>query len=376
MSSSSVHPNRNAGSRPKPSRTYTYTPPERGNIAASSAYVSAPHSASSPPNTHTSSISTGSGTRPAITAGVRKMPPPMVEPTSTATALQKPRRRGRRSPQRSVIGGSGDVGMGAPNIHFRTHDATLDATRLARRDLHLPPHHPRRHRPHHRFWSRVRGALAAVQRQAASATRPADADRVRTSACGGGRECPRDGASGVRLVVEAGNGKRETGKVPRGGRLRCPRTADLSNRARCRNGEAEPAAVDRDPAPRHRDAPARDADSRRKAGHTDPGRKPGDHQFPERPALTRGAHGPRPRLRPRPARRAHRESRRGQRVPRVSPVQRTAHADGELPAARPMGTSAARLLIVRLRRVVGPTDEKAWCVVRDGPRHPEIGRAH
>ena len=72
----------------------------------------------------------------------------------------------------------------------------------------------------------------------------------------------------------------------------------------------------------------------------------------------------------RPARRAHRESRRGQRVPRVSPVQRTAHADGELPAARPMGTSAARLLVVRLRRVVGPTDEKAWCVVRDGPRHP------
>src|SRR2546430_11765891 len=71
ISSSSDQPNRNAGSRPKPSRTYTYTPPERGNIAASSAYVSAPHNASSPPNTHTSSISTGSGTRPAITAGVR-----------------------------------------------------------------------------------------------------------------------------------------------------------------------------------------------------------------------------------------------------------------------------------------------------------------
>src|SRR5207237_6071444 len=127
------------------SRMYTYTPPERGNIAASSAYVSAPHSASSPPRTQTKSMSAGSGTRPAITAGVRKMPPPMVEPTSTATALQSPSRRGRRSPQRSVSGGSGDVGMGAPNIHFRTHDATIHATRLARRDLHPPPHDPRPH---------------------------------------------------------------------------------------------------------------------------------------------------------------------------------------------------------------------------------------
>src|SRR5437773_236786 len=29
-----------------------------------------------------------------MTAGVRKIPPPIVEPTSTATALQKPSRRG------------------------------------------------------------------------------------------------------------------------------------------------------------------------------------------------------------------------------------------------------------------------------------------
>src|SRR2546428_477841 len=47
-----------------------------------------------------------------MTAGVRKIPPPMVEPTSTATALQKPSRRGSRSPQRSVAGTGGDVGLG------------------------------------------------------------------------------------------------------------------------------------------------------------------------------------------------------------------------------------------------------------------------
>src|SRR5262245_52512274 len=38
---------------------------------------------------------------PAITAGVRKMPLPIVEPTSTATALSSPSLRGSRSPQGS-----------------------------------------------------------------------------------------------------------------------------------------------------------------------------------------------------------------------------------------------------------------------------------
>src|SRR3989440_3661591 len=183
MSRSSVHPNRNAGSRPKPSRTYTYTPPRREHIPASSAYVTAPRRPSSPPSPHTTSMSTGSGTRPAITAGVRKTPPPIVEPTSPATALQKPSRRGRRSPQRSIIDGiGGDVGMGAPNIHFRTHDATLHAARLDRGDRHVLPHHPRRHRPHHRLGDGMRRALAPLQRHSASAIRPPDADRVRTSA--------------------------------------------------------------------------------------------------------------------------------------------------------------------------------------------------
>src|SRR6266581_4544375 len=152
-------------------------------------------------------MSTGSGTRPAMTAGVRKIPPPMVEPTSTATALHSPRRRGRRSPQRSVGGGSGGVDDGVdmrgPNIHFRTHDATLRAARLARGHLHLPPHHPRRHRPHHRLGARVRRALAALQRPAAAAPRPADRDRVRAPPRRGCRERPGDGTRGVRAVAAA-----------------------------------------------------------------------------------------------------------------------------------------------------------------------------
>src|SRR5262249_30369378 len=44
----------------------------------------------------------GSGTRAATTAGVRKMPLPIVEPTSTATALTRPSFLGSRSPQRSA----------------------------------------------------------------------------------------------------------------------------------------------------------------------------------------------------------------------------------------------------------------------------------
>src|SRR5204863_5035991 len=182
-------------------------------------------------NTHTTSIETGSGTRPAITAGVRKIPPPMVDPTNTATALHSPSRRGRRSPQRSAGdgGGGGDDGvdMSGPNIHFRTHDATLRAARLARGHLHLPPHHPRRHRPHHRLGARVRRALAALQRSAAAAPRPADADRIRAPARRAGGERAGGGTRGVRVVVEAGNGNRKTRNVPRAGGLRGPRTADL-----------------------------------------------------------------------------------------------------------------------------------------------------
>ena len=37
ITSSSAHPKRKAGSRPNPSRMYTYMPPVRGYIAASSA---------------------------------------------------------------------------------------------------------------------------------------------------------------------------------------------------------------------------------------------------------------------------------------------------------------------------------------------------
>ncbi len=69
-------------------------PPVCGNALDSSASVSAPHSANSPPAAHTSSIGTGPGRWFAITAGVRKMPEPMTVPISTAIALSSPSWRG------------------------------------------------------------------------------------------------------------------------------------------------------------------------------------------------------------------------------------------------------------------------------------------
>src|SRR2546427_10307209 len=94
-----------------------------------------------------------------------------------------------------------------PTLHFRTHDATLHATRLDRGDLHLPAHHPRRHRPNHRIGTGLRRALAALQWQAAPAARPPDDDRVWAPAGGGGREWVGDGARGVRVVAATGGRK-------------------------------------------------------------------------------------------------------------------------------------------------------------------------
>src|SRR5256885_8248177 len=55
--------------------------------------------------------------RSAMRAGVRKMPLPIVEPTSTASALHRPRRRISRSPQRSA-------GIKGADIEFANYTLT------------------------------------------------------------------------------------------------------------------------------------------------------------------------------------------------------------------------------------------------------------
>src|SRR5512147_2065450 len=95
ISTSCDQPNRNPASDPHPSRRNVYQPPVRGNVATSSATESAPHKEITPPTNQTPSINAGSGTRDATTEGVRKMPDPMVMPTTRPVADQKPRRRAR-----------------------------------------------------------------------------------------------------------------------------------------------------------------------------------------------------------------------------------------------------------------------------------------
>ncbi len=65
-------------------------PPVSGIDADSSANASAPHSTITPPSTQTPSIHIGSGTRVAMPAGVRKMPPPIVMPMTRPIELKRP----------------------------------------------------------------------------------------------------------------------------------------------------------------------------------------------------------------------------------------------------------------------------------------------
>ena len=94
-------PNRNPARRPQPSRQKTYMPPVSGSALATSASVSAPQSAKIPPAAHTASIGRGPGSLSAMPAGERKIPEPIVEPMTTATALQKPMRRARTGASRA-----------------------------------------------------------------------------------------------------------------------------------------------------------------------------------------------------------------------------------------------------------------------------------
>src|SRR3989441_2507916 len=346
-------------------------PPERGNSAASSAYVSAPHSVTAPPSTQLSRNSGTSSTRCAIAAGVRKMPLPIVEPTTMATALHRPRRRGSRSPQRSSGVG---VDMRPHNIHFGPHDATLRAARLGRRRLHLPPHHPRRHRADHGVGDGLRRPLAAVQRAPAPPARPPHADRVRAPTGGCARHDPRRGDSGLRVVAAAGCGEQDAGHVSRPDRLlpstaldrpRPPgcvgvpraRVTPRSGRVGGGDREAGAAAVDGHPPPRHRDAATRRADRGGTGVQTDPGLAP-------------GVSGPRARLRHRVVRRPDGEPGRGERLPRIPALQRAARSRWQLPAARPLDPSAARLHAVRIHPVVGRAHEAALGVGRGRPGGP------
>ena len=78
-------------------------PPVSGSAAAISARERAPHNVMAPPATHRPIITKGLGAWREIPAGDRKIPEPMVMPTTSATELHSPSVRGRR-PSGTFIG--------------------------------------------------------------------------------------------------------------------------------------------------------------------------------------------------------------------------------------------------------------------------------
>src|SRR6185437_4883127 len=81
----SLHPITKPVYGPNACRANTYCPPDRGSIAPSSARLSAPRSAYTPPAIHTPKNSAGVGSRPAISPGAASMPAPIVFPMITAS---------------------------------------------------------------------------------------------------------------------------------------------------------------------------------------------------------------------------------------------------------------------------------------------------
>src|SRR5262245_15245245 len=85
----SVQPHRNAAGLPYASRRETYGPPARGIIAASSASASDPHNVTRPIPIHTLMIGPNDRNGPATSPIFRKIPEPMIEPTTTITASNR-----------------------------------------------------------------------------------------------------------------------------------------------------------------------------------------------------------------------------------------------------------------------------------------------
>jgi hypothetical protein len=84
---SEVQPLRNAHREPKAARMYTYSPPERGIAAPSSAYAKVPSRAKSAPKAHRIRIQDGLPRSRAMNPEVPKMPVPIMFDTSRQAAV-------------------------------------------------------------------------------------------------------------------------------------------------------------------------------------------------------------------------------------------------------------------------------------------------
>src|SRR6266404_5686331 len=89
----SDQPKRKPVAAPKASRRKTYWPPARGIIAASSAQHSAPVIVITPASNQAASSQPGEPTSRADSDETRKMPDPIIEPTTIMIASSDPRPR-------------------------------------------------------------------------------------------------------------------------------------------------------------------------------------------------------------------------------------------------------------------------------------------
>src|SRR5580692_1733504 len=90
-----IQPNKNPHSGPNPRRKYAYSPPASGIIAPSSANASAPNSDKIPPTIHAAKTTETNRPSRAISAGFKKIPVPIIAPTTIAAEAQAPRPRTR-----------------------------------------------------------------------------------------------------------------------------------------------------------------------------------------------------------------------------------------------------------------------------------------
>src|SRR5712691_4080418 len=85
-----IQPNMNPHCGPKARRRYAYSPPASGIAAPSSAYDSAPNSERIAPTIHAANTTETNRPSRAISAGFRKIPVPIMVPTTIAPEAQAP----------------------------------------------------------------------------------------------------------------------------------------------------------------------------------------------------------------------------------------------------------------------------------------------
>src|SRR5713101_179506 len=100
-----IQPNMNPHCGPKARRKYAYSPPASGIAAPNSANESAPNIESTAPTTHAANTTETNRPSRAISAGFRKMPVPIIVPTTIAAEAHgpSPRTSSKRLPLAAAL---------------------------------------------------------------------------------------------------------------------------------------------------------------------------------------------------------------------------------------------------------------------------------